>query len=756
MPVDRRLAAIMFSDIVGYTSIMGQSEKNAFKTININREIHQHLVKEYHGKIVKELGDGLLSVFENGTEAVQCAIKIQQEAGNEKIPLRIGIHEGEVVFEDGDVFGDGVNIASRIQTEATSGGVCISDTMYRIIRNKEEFKTQSIGKKYLRNVKEHIKLYQLKAEGLNTEIKNKKFSVNWWVAGTSILFGIGIGIGLNNIFINNKYTNQDKVELQKSIRPFTGIGGLTSSPSWSPDGQWITYSSNVSGNMDIWKKELTGGEALRLTISKFNESEPAWSPNGQYIAYTSDDNGVGISVISADGGTPTRISSFGSCPFWSPDSKYFGFEWQDGIYITEFKRGSVPFCIVKGISSKPYALWTPNGNDIVFWNRTVKEIQKVSLTDSLISTLYTLPSGEEISGISFMADGRKIIISKGAFGGTKDIFEANIDPESIAFLNEPKLISITTTDDIEVAISPYGGNVAFTSRIIERHLWQFPINNQSGNIKMEAGKKITNTGKLNYYPSITTDGMKLIWTSHRSGIGQLYFKNLKNMGTHKVTTDWGRNIREIGGCFGKNSQIFYSSTIGGSYQLWQVYSTGSIGFNITDTSNPMLDVGPTITHDGKNLLFYSNRTGNFDIWSVNIDGSQLKPVTNWPSNETYPVLKPDEKIIAFISDKNGNLDIWGIHLEEMKPFCIIDDKSMEGWCTWSINGKWLYYVSNKSGRYNIWKMSSESGTKKQLTNYTDLDYGLPTEVLYTKFSVSENSLVLPLERRSGDIYILSL
>jgi len=755
MPVDRRLAAIMFTDIVGYTSIMGESEKNAFKTININREIHQHLVKEYHGKIVKELGDGLLIVFENGTEAVQCAIKIQQEAGNDKIPLRIGIHEGEVVFEDGDVFGDGINIASRIQTEATSGGVCISDTMYRIIRNKEEFKTQSIGKKYLRNVKEQIQLYQLKAEGLNTEIQNKKFSINWWVTGISILFGIGIGIGLSNIFINNKYTNQDKIELQKSIRPFTGIGGLTSSPSWSPDGQWITYSSNVLGNMDIWKKKLTGGEALRLTISKFNESEPAWSPNGQYIAYTSDDNGVGISVISSAGGTPISISSFGSCPFWSPDSKYFGFEWQDGLYITEFKGGSVPFCLVKGITAKPYASWTPNGNDIVFYDRTHKKIQKVSLTDSLISTIYIIPSGEEISGLSFSADGRKILISKGAFGGTKDIFEVDIDPESIAFLNEPKPISITTTDDIDVAISPFGGDVAYTSRSIERHLWRFPINIQTGNI-METGEKITDTGKLNYYPSITTDGINLIWTSHRSGIGQLYFKNMTNKETHKVTTDWGRNIREIFGCFGDNSQIYYSSTIGGSFQLWQVYSVGSIGLNITAPINPTFDSGPIITNDGKNIIFYSNRSDNFDIWSVNIDGSQLKQITNWPSSEIYPVLKPNEKIIAFISDQNGNFDIWGINLEDMKPFCIIDDKSMEGWCAWSPDGKWFYYVSNKNGRYNIWKMSSESGAKKQMTNYSDLDYGLPTEVLYTKFSVSENSIVLPLERRTGDIYILSL
>jgi adenylate cyclase len=162
----RKLAAIMFSDIVGYTSLMGESEKKAFEVINTNREIHNRYTQKHHGKIVKELGDGLLTVFENGTEAVLCAIDIQKEASERKIPLRIGIHEGEVVFDNNDVFGDGVNIASRIQAEAATGGVCITDTVQRIIKNKEDLKTGSLGRKSLKNVKDKIHLFQLISKDL--------------------------------------------------------------------------------------------------------------------------------------------------------------------------------------------------------------------------------------------------------------------------------------------------------------------------------------------------------------------------------------------------------------------------------------------------------------------------------------------------------------------------------------------------------------------------------------------------------------
>jgi len=146
MSENRRLAAIMFTDIVGYTALMGESESSALQFLKTNLLIHQRLVKKYHGKIVKELGDGILALFENGTESVLCAIEIQKEARKETIQLRIGIHEGEVVFKNGDIFGDEVNIASRIQEECASGGICISNNVYRIIRNKEGLKAESIGK----------------------------------------------------------------------------------------------------------------------------------------------------------------------------------------------------------------------------------------------------------------------------------------------------------------------------------------------------------------------------------------------------------------------------------------------------------------------------------------------------------------------------------------------------------------------------------------------------------------------------------
>src|ERR1700681_3242966 len=139
MAQSRQLAAIMFTDIVGYTALMGEDEKKAFELLRRNRQLQKPLIEQFNGKWIKELGDGVLASFQTGTDAVKCANQIQLECLKlNDLDLRIGIHLGEVVFEDNDVFGDGVNIASRLQALAPVGGIWISDSVHKNVSNKKE------------------------------------------------------------------------------------------------------------------------------------------------------------------------------------------------------------------------------------------------------------------------------------------------------------------------------------------------------------------------------------------------------------------------------------------------------------------------------------------------------------------------------------------------------------------------------------------------------------------------------------------
>lgn len=158
----RRLACIMFTDIVGYTALMGEDENLAMNILQKNRKIQKPIIEEYGGICVKELGDGMLATFQSATDSVLAAAAIQVAIKNEAhLALRIGLHLSEVVFENDDVFGDGVNIASRIQSAASAGTIYISEVVQKNIANKKGIETRLVGDEKLKNVKEEIRLYEV-------------------------------------------------------------------------------------------------------------------------------------------------------------------------------------------------------------------------------------------------------------------------------------------------------------------------------------------------------------------------------------------------------------------------------------------------------------------------------------------------------------------------------------------------------------------------------------------------------------------
>lgn len=165
----RRLAAIMFTDIVGYTSLSQKNEALALEMLEKNRTILRSIFPKYHGREVKTMGDAFLVEFGSALEAARCAIEIQKtlhgytsrEQPEARISLRIGIHLGDVILKDNDVYGDAVNVASRIEPLAPPGGICVSQQIYDHIRNKIEFPLPSMGKHELKNVDDAIEVYRI-------------------------------------------------------------------------------------------------------------------------------------------------------------------------------------------------------------------------------------------------------------------------------------------------------------------------------------------------------------------------------------------------------------------------------------------------------------------------------------------------------------------------------------------------------------------------------------------------------------------
>jgi TolB-like protein/Tfp pilus assembly protein PilF len=221
MPQERRLAAIMFTDVVGYTALMGEDERKAFDLLKKNRQIQRPIIKKYKGKWLKEMGDGVLASFSTVSDAVYCATEIQEACKHEPdLKLRIGIHQGEIIFEKNDVFGDGVNIASRLEELAPIGGIYVSESVYRNVQNKPGITTEFIKEEALKNVKHPVRVYEVTTEeGSSIYIKedNRKGKNRIpYIIGTDVILIIVI-VSLIWLKLSSKSSSSIDPEIEKSI-----------------------------------------------------------------------------------------------------------------------------------------------------------------------------------------------------------------------------------------------------------------------------------------------------------------------------------------------------------------------------------------------------------------------------------------------------------------------------------------------------------------------------------------------------------
>jgi TolB-like protein len=178
--VQRRLVAILAGDVAGYSRLMGADEEGTLSRLNVHRrEFLEPTIADHRGRIVKRTGDGVLIEFASAVDAVRCGVELQRGMiernapvpPDRRIELRMGIHVGDVIIEEGDIFGDGVNIAARIEGIAQPGGICISDDAYRQVRGKLDANFQDAGEHELKNIARPVRVYQLQqSERSETEV----------------------------------------------------------------------------------------------------------------------------------------------------------------------------------------------------------------------------------------------------------------------------------------------------------------------------------------------------------------------------------------------------------------------------------------------------------------------------------------------------------------------------------------------------------------------------------------------------------
>src|SRR5215469_8066595 len=202
----RRLAAILAADVAGYSRLMGADERGTLGTLRSHREAVGRLITLHHGRVFGSAGDSVIAEFASAVEAVEAAVEIQQETArrNEGIPadkrlcFRIGINIGDVMVEGDNLFGDGVNVAARVQALAKPGGICVARNVYSQVKNKVAVGFEDLGEHRLKNIAEPLTIYRV----LTDPTDARSFAVAWLVtarrqrralAALVILLVVGLG-----------------------------------------------------------------------------------------------------------------------------------------------------------------------------------------------------------------------------------------------------------------------------------------------------------------------------------------------------------------------------------------------------------------------------------------------------------------------------------------------------------------------------------------------------------------------------------
>ena len=266
MPLDRRkrkLSAILSADVKGYSRLMGEDELATVDTLKEYRKVLATHINQYNGRVVDSPGDNLLAQFSSVVDAVECAVTIQGDISarntafseNRKMEFRIGINLGDVI-EDGDrIYGDGINIAARIEGIAEGGGICISGTAYDQVKNKLNLGFEFLGEQTVKNISDPVRVYRIRPESKTSgeTLGQKRKKLGPWqkaiLSGVSILMITGVAWVILNFFLHP--IPKDVASVEKMLFPLPDKPSIAVLPfvNMSRDQDQEYFADGISENI---------------------------------------------------------------------------------------------------------------------------------------------------------------------------------------------------------------------------------------------------------------------------------------------------------------------------------------------------------------------------------------------------------------------------------------------------------------------------------------------------------------------------
>ena len=550
-----------------------------------------------------------------------------------------------------------------------------------------------------------------------TKIKVRKKSSQYVIVAILFIFAIALIVKFGLL--------REKIKEPKivNVRAITASASIARyGTQISPDGAYITYESNESGNWDIWVKQISSGQKINLTKDyDGRDASGIWSPDGNWLAFRSTRDNGGIYVVSQVGGFPRKVVAHEdlntlALGCWSPDGLRLTYTVAGTLYTVPANGGKPEY--VPLAHNCIYPNWSPSGDRIVYvtgFPIFSKQLWTVNPDGS--DPVLVLEKPGIIQLPLWSNDGKRIFF-KSMKGGSRDIWWVPVDRKGTAVGSARQLMF--GADAWEFCISKDGSKLAYMRDRGYFAICAVPLGIDRILTIEDATQILSQKDKVSDL-AISPDHQWIAFHAWSSGKSDIWLARSNGQDLRQLTAD---SSRDQGPNFSPDGKsIAFISDRTGNYKIYIMPAAG--GPVTALTHGQSIDWSPSWSADGKRIVFHSNRGGNWDLWSILVDGGDLQQLSFNSAIDDSPACSPDGQFICFSSNRTG---VWELYIlptagGEPKQLTKIRAHGI-GVPAWSPDGKtvyFTYYLDKDDTERKIAAVSVKDGSVQKIMKFKGPD-----------------------------------